>query len=118
MAQTKAKKDQDRFIQQPHKMIKSDAYLKLSGNAIKALSMLETFYWPNKPEVSCSHAAMAQMLKCSKTTAGDALNQLVQAGFLVVVKESDNFNQQARTYRLSYKKYHDTPPTNEWQDGQ
>jgi hypothetical protein len=94
------------FVQIPKYMITSPAWRSLSGLAVIAFVELSRRYnGNNNGTLHLSARELAELHGCSKGTAARALNELVEKGFIEVVRAS-GFNvkdkkRQATEYRLT-----------------
>ncbi len=99
------------------RMLDSPAYLKLSAQA-KALIPLMHRYWnPNEP-VGYGVRQAQEEIPCSRTLALRVFDELVKAGFIVMVDESlfcSRAQSKTRTWRLTWLPYQQRAPTNDWE---
>lgn len=100
----------------PREMVRSPAYHSLSLAARCLIVVLQDVWEPSTPVVHYSVRRAAEALGVSQATACRAFSELLRAGFIVLVQESDWLNGQAREYRLSWNSVNGREPTDDWRD--
>tara|TARA_R110002167_G_scaffold365468_1_gene590296 strand:+ start:7090 stop:7476 length:387 start_codon:yes stop_codon:yes gene_type:complete len=98
-------------------MIESPAWLSLSPQAVKLLSLLHV-HWRNNKPVDYGIREATLKIGCSKITARKVFVELQEKGFIVLVDESlfsSRTQSKARTWRLTWLPFNGLVPTNEWE---
>ncbi len=96
-------------------MARSDAFRSLSGPALKVFIEIRTrFNGGNNGELSLSLDEAARLLGIGKGTAQRAFAELVEKGFLRLMRRGRWFGRQATTWRTTDKGYKGELPTNDW----
>ncbi len=103
------------FIMIDVDMIRSAAYLDLSGNAAKLLNLIQT-HWRMYEPIAYSVTEAQKRIGCSRGKAHEALRELESHGFIKLMLEGHFSKQLARKWRLTYREFSDQKPTNEWQN--
>jgi Bacterial regulatory proteins, gntR family len=94
------------FVQLPKYMITSPAWRSLSGLAVIAfVELSRRFCGNNNGALHLSARELAELHGCSKTSASEAIRELVEKGFVEILRSS-GFNvkdkkRQASEYRLT-----------------
>jgi hypothetical protein len=94
------------FVQIPKYMVTSPAWRSLSGLAVIAFVELSRRYsGNNNGTLHLSARELAELHHCSKTTAARAMHELVEKGFIEIVKASGfsikDKARQAAEYRIT-----------------
>lgn len=100
------------------RMLSSPAYLSLSAQA-KALMPLMQKHWTAAGPVGFGVRQAQEEIPCSRTLALRVFDELVDAGFIVMVDESlfcSRAQSKTRTWRLTWLPcWNNRPPTNDWE---
>jgi len=107
---------------QPFIMLRKDIFQSPAWQALRPLSrdafvfLRSRFNGGNNGTISCSYREMATYLHTSPATAGRAIDDLIDKGFIIITKGAAfNMKQrQARKYALTHEPYNDPRPSNEW----
>jgi hypothetical protein len=94
----------ERFVSLPHYMLNSPAWRSLSPVARSVFIELAALYnGSNNGRIAMSNRIAADRVGCSKNTAGRALTELTQKGFVDRVKGGhfDRKTPHAAEYRLT-----------------
>ena len=103
------------YIAQDVEMIKSIAYEKLSGNAVKLLILMQT-HWRMYEPIAYSVSEAQKRVGCSRGKAHEALRELEAHGFIKLMLEGHFYKQMARKWRLTFRDFNDQRPTDEWRN--
>lgn len=99
------------------RLIRSQQYLALSAQA-KALVHLMHSYWTPSGPVGFGVRQAEEEIPCSRKIARRAFDDLVEAGFIVLVDESlfcSRAQSKTRTWRLTWMPWNNQFPTNDWE---
>lgn len=100
------------------RLLASPAYLGLSAQAKALITLLQRHWTPAGP-VGFGVRQAEQEIPCSRTLAMRVFNELVEAGFIVLVDESlfcSRTQSKTRTWRLTWMPcWNNKAPSNEWE---
>jgi hypothetical protein len=102
------------YIAQDVDMIRSPAYLDLSGNAVKLLILMQC-HWRMHEPIAYSVTEAQNRIGCCRGLAHKAFRELETHGFIRLVLEGHFHKQLARRWRLTYREFNDQKRTDEWQ---
>ncbi|ESS72883.1 hypothetical protein MGMO_44c00330 [Methyloglobulus morosus KoM1] len=102
------------YIAQDVDMIRSAAYLDLSGNAVKLLVLMQC-HWRMYEPIAYSVTEAQKRVGCCRGLAHQAFRELESHGFIRLVLEGHYYKQLARRWRLTFRQFNDQKPTDEWQ---
>lgn len=120
----KAKRSKEgQYLPLPYAQLKSAAWRSLSGSAVKLWLELHTRYnGGNNGRLTLSYAEAGEVLSMGKATVQRAYEELIEKGFLVLMKEGNWYHRRAHEWRLTTKPTQGvqgkTPPTNDWRSFQ
>jgi hypothetical protein len=103
------------YVAQDVAMIRSAAYEKLSGNAVKLLILMQT-HWRMYELIAYSVTEAQNRVGCSRGKAHEALRELEAHGFIKLMLEGHFNKQLARKWRLTFRDFNDQKPTDEWRN--
>jgi hypothetical protein len=103
------------YIAQDVEMIRSAAYQKLSGNAVKLLILMQT-HWRMYEPIAYSVTEAQKRIGCCRGSAHSAFKELESHGFIKLMLEGHFYKQFARRWRLTFREFNDQKPTDEWQN--
>lgn len=103
------------YIAQNVEMIRSPAYQSLSGNAVKLLILMQT-HWRMYEPIAYSITEAENRVGCCRGSAQKAFKELESHGFIKLVLEAHFHKQLARSWRLTFRDFHDRKPTDEWRN--
>jgi hypothetical protein len=83
------------FIAQDVEMIRSAAYEKLSGNAVKLLVLMQT-HWRMYEPISYSISEAQKRIGCCRGKAHEAFKELERSGFIILMLEG-HFHKRCET---------------------
>ena len=115
------RKSEGQYVPLPYAQLKSPAWRALSGSAVKLWLELHTrFNGSNNGHLTLSFTEAANILSMSKGTVQRAYDELVDRGFLALVKQGNWYHRRAHEWRLTTKPM-ETPKgrvlaTNNWKD--
>lgn len=112
-----AKPRKKQFIMQDVDMIRSPAYMDLSGNAVKLLILMQT-HWRNYEPIAYSISEAQNRIGCCRGKAHAAFRELESHGFIKLMLEGHFSKQLARKWRLTFREFNDHKPTDEWRNWQ
>lgn len=102
----------------PRRLLSSPAYLGLTAQAKVLLLLMQRHWTPSKP-VDFGVRQAQQEIPCSRTLALRVFDELLEAGFIVMVDESlfsSRTQSKTRTWRLTWLPcWRNRPPTNDWE---
>lgn len=101
------------------RLFDSPAYLGLSAQAKALIPLMHRFWRPDDP-VGYGIRQAQEEIPCSRTLAMRVFDELVSAGFIVMVDESlfcSRIGSKTRTWRLTWLPFRQSPPTNDWEKG-
>ena len=100
------------------RLIRSDRYLGLSCQAKALIALMHAFWTPNGP-VGFGVRQAEKEIPCSRKVAMRTFDELVKAGFIVMVDESlfcSRTQSKTRTWRLTWMPcWNHRAPTNDWE---
>jgi hypothetical protein len=106
---------EEQYFGLSYAMARSDAFRSLSGPALKVFIEIRTrFNGGNNGELSLSLDEAARLLGIGKGTAQRAFAELVEKGFLRLMRRGRWFGRQATTWRTTDKGCKGELPTNDW----
>ncbi|MBF58275.1 MAG: hypothetical protein CME80_11235 [Halomonas sp.] len=100
------------------RLLKSDAYKKISPQAKALLHQLHSHWRPDRA-IGFGVREAEQTIPCSRKIAMRAFKELQEAGFIVMVDESlfcSRAQSKTRTWRLTWMPWNYLGPTNEWEN--
>ena len=103
------------YIAQDVEMIRSAAYEKLSGRAVKLLIMMQT-HWRMYEPIAYSVTEAERQIGCSRGMAAEAFKELETHGFIRLMLEGHFYKQMARKWRLTFREFNDQKPSDEWRN--
>lgn len=115
------RKGEGQYVPLPYSQLRSPAWRSLSGPAAKLWLELHTrFNGSNNGRLTLSYAEAGEILGMGKATVQRAYDELVDRGFLALVKEGNWYHRRAHEWRLTTKPM-ETPKgrvvsTNDWKD--
>jgi len=102
------------------RLLASSAYLGLSAQA-KVLIILMQRHWTPAGPIGFGVRHAQQEIPCSRTLALRVFDELIEAGFIVMVDESlfcSRAESKTRTWRLTWMPcWNNRAPTNDWERG-
>ena len=114
-------KNRGQFVQVPHELLESAAYRSLPSAARCLLFEFMRLVWPNRNgKIGMSHEKAAELISCTKKTAGKHIEMLLQRGFIKLVKGELWQQRKAREYAVTSATRQGRSPTFEylsWQEG-
>jgi len=121
-SQGRSKGGYGRYNNYDHSMILSEAFLSLSGDAVKVFMHVRTRYTEDKHQINnngeISYSVReGEKVHLSKNRTSRALKELEEKGFLKV-KDDSTFDQKklARTWIITCEKYNKKPPTRDFKN--
>jgi len=115
----KLSKRNNRFVALPYDMLNSSAFQNLSPKAVRIFIEIKRRYnGSNNGEISIGYAEAGKVAKCTKNTAGKAITELIEHGFIKRVKIGQFTCNLASTYSLTCEENGKGIKTNEWKDWQ
>lgn len=113
----KGRSNNQTFIMLRHDLFDSPAWFSLSCKARVAWTeIMRRYNGTNNGEISLSCRELAVRAKIGKGTAKKAFDELIEAGFIKIGRDS-NFTykmKEARRWIVTHMHYQDMKPTNEW----
>ena len=103
------------YIAQDVEMIRSAAYEKLSGNAVKLLILMQT-HWRMYEPIAYSVTEAQKRIGCCRGKAHAAFKELESHGFIKLKLEAHFHKQLARKWRLTFRQYNDQKPSDDWRN--
>ncbi len=107
------------FVNLRYDIMDSPAWLSLSCKARVAWTeVVRRYNGTNNGEIPLSCRELAVRANIGKGTAKKAFDELIEAGFIKIGRDS-NFNykmKEARRWIVTHQRYQDKPATNEWKD--
>ena len=104
-----------RFIAMPYSMFESVNYKTLSSRERDVLMLFKhRFNGINNGEIHLTSREIAKWYECSKSTAHKAIVNLYERGFIKPHKFGHFADRVATTWILTFERYGNNPPTNEW----
>ncbi|WP_321277559.1 hypothetical protein [Thiomicrorhabdus indica] len=98
-----------RFFALPHNLIASEKYQGLSGNAVKLLTQLgEQYNGNNNGDLQASQKVFMQKGWKSPSTLQKALNELLEAGFIVKTRQGC-FPSTCSLYAFTFQSIDEKP---------
>jgi hypothetical protein len=116
----KGKRSQEgQYIPLSYAQLKSPAWRSLSGAAVKLCLELHTRYnGGNNGSLTLSYAEASEILGMGKATVQRAYTELVEHGFLALMKEGNWYHRRAHEWRLTTKgvqgRLGNTVPSHDW----
>lgn len=115
------RKGEGQYAPLPYGQLKSDAWRSLSGAAVKLFLELHTRYnGGNNGKLTLSFAEAGETLGMGKATVQRAYAELVDRGFLVLMRPGHWYHRRAHEWRITTKPVHTAKgkqaPTNEWRN--
>ncbi len=105
----------EQFAPLPYPMARSDAWRSLSGAAVKVWVELRCRYdGGNNGKLSLSMDEGARLLGLGKATVARALAELVERGFVRVVKPGQWYGRLATEYAVTDRGVNGSMATNDW----
>lgn len=105
------------YIAQDVDMIRSAAYLDLSGNAVKLLILMQT-HWRMYEPIAYSISEAQKRIGCCRGKAHEAFRELESHGFIKLMLDAHFSKQLARRWRLTFREFHDHKPSDDWRNWQ
>src|SRR5262252_736461 len=106
---------EDQFFALSYAMARSPAFRSLSGAAVKVFLEVRTrFHGANNGELTLSLDEAARLLGIGKGTAQRAFAELVEKGFLRMMRKGQWAGRRATAWRTTDKSCAREPPTNDW----
>jgi len=112
-----AKANRKQYIAQDVEMIRSPAYQDLSGNAVKLLILIQ-IHWRMYEPIAYSVTEAQKRIGCCRGKAHEAFRELESHGFIKLMLDGYFYKQLARKWRLTFRKFNDQKPTDEWRNWQ
>ncbi|MGR8932496.1 MAG: hypothetical protein ACU836_17880 [Gammaproteobacteria bacterium] len=112
-----AKASRKQYIAQDVEMIRSAAYLDLSGNAVKLLILMQV-HWRMYEPIAYSISEAQKRIGCCRGKAHAAFRELESHGFIKLMLDGVFYKQLARKWRLTFREFNDQKPTDEWRNWQ
>ncbi|WKJ90313.1 hypothetical protein QZJ86_20245 [Methylomonas montana] len=112
-----ARQSKKPYIAQSVEMIRSAAYLDLSGNAVKLLILMHT-HWRMYEPIAYSITEAQKRIGCCRGKAHEAFRELESHGFIKLMLEGHFSKQLARKWRLTFREFNDHKPSDEWRNWQ
>ena len=98
------RKSEGQYLPLPYAQLKSEAWRSLSGAAVRLWLELHTRYnGGNNGTLTLSYAEAGEALGMGKATVQRAYAELVDKGFLVLVREGNWYSRRAHEWRLTTK---------------
>jgi hypothetical protein len=111
----RSKNPEGQYAGLPYAMLRSPAWRSLGGSALKVLLELHTrFHGANNGDLSLGLDEAAKTLSIGKATAKAAFDELVEKGFLLLIKKGTFARRHASTYALTFKPIATNPRTDNW----
>jgi hypothetical protein len=101
------------YIAQDVDMIRSAAYMDLSGNAVKLLILMQT-HWRMYEPIAYSITEAQKRIGCCRGKAHEAFRELETHGFIKLMLEGHFSKQLARKWRLTFREFNDHKSSDEW----
>jgi hypothetical protein len=99
-------------------MMDSEAYSTLPANAKILMQLMQCHWSPDKNDVGFGIQQAMDGIGCSKRPVQKTFKILQERGFIVCLKEhvwvSYSGGSKVRLWRLTWLRYQDENPTNEW----
>ncbi len=112
-----AKLKKQAYIAQNVDMIRSAAYMDLSGNAVKLLILMQT-HWRMYEPIAYSISEAQKRIGCCRGKAHAAFRELESHGFIKLMLDGHFSKQLARKWRLTFREFNDHKPSDEWRNWQ
>lgn len=112
-----AKSKRKQFVMLEFEMIRSPAYMDLSGNAVKLLILMQT-HWRMYEPIAYSVSEAQKCIGCCRGKAHAAFKELESHGFIKLMLEGHFSKQMARKWRLTFREFNEQKPTDEWRSWQ
>ena len=90
-------------------------YLSLSSNAKVLILYLQEIWAPNRQVISFGVREAMRVLSCGDTAARNALDQLQEGKFIILMSESNFVGRLSRDWRLTWMAKKGEQPTGEWE---
>ena len=104
-----------RYIAMPYSMFEHVNYKTLSSKERDVLMLFKhRFNGTNNGEIHLTPREIGKWYGCSKSTAHKALVTLYERGFIKPNKFGYFTNRLGTTWILTFERYRNNPPTNEW----
>lgn len=111
----RSKNPEGQYAPLAYEMLRSAAWRSLSGSAIKVFLELHTrFDGFNNGELFLSLEEAAKFLGMGKSTAKAGFDELIEKGFLRLVKQGTFIRGRASTYRMTHKPAASVMRTDDW----
>ena len=116
----KARKREDKESQVlvlHYEMLKHAKFRKLSGSAVKVLIGLCVKHSGfNNRKIVCSHSDLVNSLGLGKATINKALKDLIETGFIQIVKKGYFTGRMATEWEITFLRSEVYSPTEIWKD--
>ncbi len=104
------------FVPLPYTMVDSEAFMSLSGAALRVYVLLHRRYnGTNNGDLSLSLEEGAKLLGLGKETVRRAFAELEEKGFIRKTRQGHFHGRMATTYAVTDREHGSKPPTNDWQ---
>ena len=115
----KAKKgvyeNKERFVKLTFQMLNSRAWQFLSPISVRVyVEICRRYNGGNNGKIAMSHNECAANIKAGKQTVNRAVRQLIEHGFIKIVKKGYFTGRQATEYAITDFHLDGHPPTREW----
>ena len=114
---TKGRNEYEQYTKLSYRMLRSDAFRSLSGGALKVyLELRYRFNGGNNGRLTLAMDEAARLLGIGKATAVRAFAELIEKGFITLVKRGQWYGRMASEYAVTDKPIDGQQPTNEWKN--
>ena len=109
----------ERFVKLTFDMLNSAAWQFLRPNSVQVyIQLAKRFNGHNNGKISMSLNEAAVVIKAGKQTVKAAIDQLVEHGFIKIIKKGYFTGRKATEYALTEFRFEGYPPTRDWKSWQ
>lgn len=113
----RSQQNHPQFLQLPYEMLQHKKFKNLSGSAIKVLLEISIRHSGfNNRKITCSYSELEKPLKLGRATVSRALKELMETGFIVLVRKGYFTGRRASVWEITFIRSEGYEPTHMWKD--